>query len=635
MRTPSRKHGIAFGCVVVLSASLVFFASRQNPTPDVTTSVETSAHGVPETSDVAGSGLDWRAGSHQSWSLTLEGTATNQWMPGTEAEGPVAAHASIVARLHAQVDTVVPDGNAVVQFWLEDIQQADFNIGGSTPGSPEGIQSELARAALLVQVDSCGKIAALQNTGEAELGNQMLQSLLEASWPVVCANEAHEAGTISHITPHGTAIDTLEFAPDSGGQVIVLRARTYSTLRAADVQQNQTRVEVESRTQLASGMLRETSLFETLRIGELENVVVDAETTTSLSGHRVHTEQRPVATVSEWRSPGSIEPTSRMAEQLTRQRAGDLDSATLLDTLATWGGSGTVPNHNDFLWRAPARIALDPALAGQIADLITAEDATSAGRGLMLDLLAQTSHVAATDALLASLQHVSVQSDRMYPILMQRVSFVAEPTPALVDWVAQQATQAERPNDRTAAQYALGSLVAALDGNEEAGRADAAHAVLVRSLSSAVTVETQVNAIRAIANAARPTDMPIFTAASTSLAASVRRAAAESLAGLQQAQSTSLLVQLVADTDDAVQRTAITSLREHTLRSATLVTLTSLVSDDTLHPENALPLLDLAKYYVTTAPGEVAALARAVEAFSEDAQTIAAARELARRAGEP
>lgn len=572
----------------------------------------------------------WQNDEHRSWELDLSGTSMTQWAALPGGEDGIQAQVLLRGRLHAQVQAVDPDGSAVIQFWLDDLEQADFVANVTDEAASQALEAAIDGARLLTHMDRCGNLIGLQQAAESGAGPAVIQAVVQTAWPVVCGDDT--AGVVAHQTPHGLALDTIESHANVSETVVGLLARSYTQLRAVGELPPSVRVSVEGQTRLQAGSLVTSNLKEILQVGEPEQLLLDAETIISLDDSRVHNERQLPIVAGEWVSPNETTPSRSMQQQLLQRRAGELSAEQLRATLENWGASGTVPDHNDFLWRAPARIALNPELAAEIADMVVAQNATSAGRGLMLDLLSQTSHPAATAGLLRSLRDANVQADRMYPILLQRVSFVQEPSEELVMWVAEQSEGAVRSNDRVAAQYALGSLVAAMDSSAGGSVADAAHAVLLRNVSSALSVDAQVHALRALANAGRVSDQVVFTSAASSVAPSVRRAAAESLAGMRNAAAMQTLLVLVIDADEDVQRTAIASLREQAIQPETLAQLSSAVRGGELYTDNALHLLDLAKYYVDSSPAQVLSLAESVEAMAVDAQTIAASRELARRA---
>jgi hypothetical protein len=599
---------------------------------EVTMNQPPSSNSASSTAALDGSpaGYRWQVEEHRSWALDLSGTSMTQWAALSGGEEGIQAQVLLRGRLHAQVQAVDPDGSAVIQFWLEDLEQAEFVANVTDEAASAALEAAIDGARLLTHMDRCGSLIGLQQAAESGAGPGVIQAVVQTAWPVVCSDDT--TGLVAHRTPHGLALDNIESRTEGAEVVVGLLARSYTELRVVDELPHATRVSVEGQTRLQAGNLVASTLTEILEVGEPSQLLLDAETIISLDGSRVHNERHPSIAAGEWVSPNDTTPSRSMQQQLLQRRAGELSAEELRATLENWGASGTVPNHNDFLWRAPARIALNPELAGEIADMVVAENATSAGRGLMLDLLSQTSHPAATAGLLRSLRHATVQADRMYPILLQRVSFVQEPSEELVMWVAEQSEGAVRSNDRVAAQYALGSLVAAMDSSAVGSVADAAHAVLLRNVSSALSEEVQVHALRALANARRPSDQVVFTSAASSVAPSVRRAAAESLAGMRNAAAMQTLLVLVVDVDEDVQRTAIASLREQAIQPETLTLLSSAARGGEVHADNALHLLDLAKYYVDSSPAQVLSLAESVEAMAVDAQTIAASRELARRA---
>jgi hypothetical protein len=624
---------LATTTVAVAVAFGIFFGARSAPNaPAAPTAAETVAVEAPVAS------LHYVVGEHHSWRVEMDANSTTRLAinpdPQNTAENDVIAASFLLdARLHSQVVALMPDGGAHVRVWVDEVATLTFAVQGQE--SRAALAELLPAAAIDLHVDSCNRIVRIRTPESHSTGHQIVQSVVEAGWPAVCGEPTIDGAIATRTTTHGDARDTLVTTGSGNAYDVVHTERQYVALRLADVASTTQQVSAEGLTTVVDHQITSNTSYERLTVRNLADAILDAETRFAWSDVREHAATAFAANNADWRQPGTRGTSESTARQMLERRAGSLDGEALVSTLTTYANAGTVPDHNNFLWQAPARLTLEPELATTLRDLATADSATSAGRGLLLDLLSQTNTPESARATLETLQHENVRADRMYPILLQRISFVPDPPAAMVSYVTELATTATSFNERTAATYALGSLVAALDNNERTDEADETHATLTRTLASTDGSDQHVHTLRALANAERIADLPTFIDASRSSNSNIRIAAAAALGPIQTELTTDTLLTLASDAEARVQREAIAALRHHDLGRDALQSLATLAGSDRLDVNNAMPLLDLAKYYAGTHPEAVSAIANAVIGLPVNGTIRGAAHELLDRSTAP
>ena len=573
------------------------------------------------------------AGEHQSWRMDFDSESTTSVSGATEAAEAamqIAASFALSGRLHEQVVDVLPDGTARVRVWVDEVESAELSVHGSPVAGVEQIAGELATTSLDLEVDPCGRIVRYAMSDNGGTASQMLLSVVEAGYPSLCGEPRAEHAEARRFTPHGDAVDTIATAGRPDGFTVQLVERRYEQLRVGPgVDAGAADVQATGSALIVNGRLAAAELREQVGLSDGSMRLLDATTVVVWSDARALPSVPVLDVAADWQPSGERTEGQQARRMMLQQRAGDLSGERLLGLLASEGVTGTLPDHNDTLWQAPARLELEPELIPSVVDVLVGDSTSSSGRGLMLDLLVQTRSEVATAGAMAALQHPAVRADRFYPVLLQRVGFVQRPTPELVQWTTT-LLDSQDFNERTAALYAGGSLISTVDQSATPELVDGLHARVVSALNDAVEPTDRVHGIRALANAARAADLPILVSNRVHEHPDVRAALASSLGSFPQAVSTDALLELAADVVPSVQREAIAGLRNHSLGQTHLERLTSAVVTETVDQALLMPLLDLAKYYVDSAPTQVRALCTSILARDPDARTTAAADELMR-----
>jgi HEAT repeat protein len=577
--------------------------------------------------------LQRRVGEHQSWRLEFDSVSTTTVGDGTGASATlqqISAAFRLQGRLHEQVMEVLPGGEARVLVWVDAVESAGMEVQGAPVAGTAEIALELTDTVLALQVDACGHVSQYAPSGEGETASHILISMIEAGYPTVCGTPVAHGAHASRHTPHGRSTDFLTTHSLAHGFDVHTERRTYEHLNVAPAADaGRADVRAEGASQVLNGRLISTRMSEQVEVSEGALQLLRATTTLSWGDVREHPSEDMIRSVAQWVPSGERVPGAGARRMMLQQRAGGLSGDTLLGLLGVEGLTGTLPDHNDVLWQAPARLELEPELVASVVELIVDENTSTSGRALMLDLLVQTRSETATDGAVTALQHPSVRSDRFYPLLLQRIGFVLQPTPRLVEWTT---TLLNSPdfNERTAALYASGSLISTIDRSPDPDLAETLHTRVVQALNEARDTQDRVHGIRALANAARGNDLPLLVSNSVNDRPDVRAALASSLGSFLQPVSTETLLQLASDTVPSVQREAIAGLRNHELAGVHLQRLSAAVLRENADPTLLMPLLDLAKYYVGSAPAEVRQLCQRTLDHHPDARTAGAARELIR-----
>jgi len=645
--TRTRRYAAAFAIgSIVAAAAFVIVQSRTNadaPTPTTATDVELRPTASPDgDAHEVRAELRWRAGEHLSWTIHMDASSTTR-LPsfiGQTSDHLPAFDTSFAlrAQLHAQVIQTSRTGDAQLRVWIDTVDEAHLRLGDEHDPGTQLIAAALHDTFIDLRVDTCGRIHAVGHVDPDIIGAQILQSIVETGWPVVCGDRANDGSSLAHgINPQGDITDTLRAASvESDPSLTAIRAeqRVYTSLRLAPHLISTEPISFQRVATLRDQRVTEHTVDEHLVISDQGLTILDASTHLTLRDVRRRDASVFAHADITWHAPGERTHAADTDQQLMEQRAGDLSGEVMMETLAAWGVTGTVPEHNEFLWRAPARMALEPELLTAVSELSTQPGVSPSGRALMLDLIAQTPSPYAGEALLDALSHPAMRAERTWPMLLQRAGFVEAPPHTLVAFVHMIAASNSDDNETIAARYALGSLVAALDRDNTSELADQTHAHLVQWVTTARTADQRIHGIRALANAERPGDIGHLLTAARDADPRVRAAAASSMESFTQNIATAGLVALAADTDLRVQREAIAALRGHTLDARALGDIAHVAATGGVFPENAMSLLDLAKYYVERRPQEVIRLAHGIAATVDDPHVRAASMELRRRAGD-
>lgn len=282
------------------------------------------------------------------------------------------------------------------------------------------------------------------------------------------------------------------------------------------------------------------------------------------------------------------------ARRAAEGQAGGLTAEALLAALDAFGARGAGPDHRAFLWRAVARLQLDPALCAALAGRFEAETTGTAERALIADLLAAAGTEAAQAALRTALTSGAATADpEAAPALWQRLSLVRHPEAATLALAARGLTDAAGDSLRHhTAAYTLGAVAGARLRDAGGPGTDAAAVAAVETLrgalDAAATPEDRKHAARALQNARQPVDLDRFVALAADDDAGVRLAAVDALAHRPEPAATAALVARLDDAAGPVQARALDALQARGPHAATVDALLALARRGGLRAE-ALP----------------------------------------------
>lgn len=625
-RKPRRLLAVLAGLAVALVvAAGLFFRDTAGGEVRNDDGAEQSATEATDRRNDEHSGYLWQAGAAIRYTFTYA-TRSATTIPGTS--GPMEGRADIEGELVIAVDEVDGDGTMSGRMRIDAVTAGEIFLSESQAVNRQHLQASLSGVELRLRVDRCGRVLNIAApTGDAELGHHLLQTLVQDSRFSVCGPGSDTGSfTAREISPHGHLIATYRL-----GDGEVTRSEVeYQTLQVANGAVSGANVAVMGRAQLREGVLQDLHASETIRWeGESDAALAIS---TRVSMRRVETTheatQRPEAVV--WLAPDERPRSADTAERLLHRRAEGLSGEQLVERVASHvGGDG--PGFREFMWRAPARVAVEPALVGDLVAQAANPEALAGSRSLALDILAQAPSQEAALGLLDALQSAAVRDDFRYPILLQRASFVSNPPAELVDWVRTK-SHSDDPNEAGAATYSLGSLVAALDLAGRSDEADDAHSELLTRTLAATTGDDRANYLRALANARRISDIATFAEFAEDPHNSVRVAVASAFEDLPGAASLAFLPTLIRDRDTTVQRAALLALRPQPVVDGALTEVADAVEGGYIVRRNERTLLEAMTLEIDRDPASVMRIANAMSELTSDSQVRAASALLAQRA---
>ena len=294
------------------------------------------------------------------------------------------------------------------------------------------------------------------------------------------------------------------------------------------------------------------------------------------------------------------------AADLLERRAAGLTIEALKERLTEFGDAGHVPEHERFLWRATGLLRLHPELAFELESLFVDGHASSARRGLVLDLLVHARTSEGQEVLRRLLDSDVARRDPRHALHLQRLALVDRPDARTVAYATRRFDEAEDVVDRFAAAYTYAGVARESEDPTVAGEAARA---LVSELDRATDAASRHHWMRALGATGSPEARSAIVAHLDDPSTSVRVAAVEALA--RQPGDQSELRHALADAHEAVQREA---LRHVELGASELEQLHRLASEGAWSARNVEPLVRRLAVAHRTHPDAVRAVAQALVA---------------------
>ncbi|MEO0812034.1 MAG: hypothetical protein AAFY60_04160, partial [Myxococcota bacterium] len=135
------------------------------------------------------------------------------------------------------------------------------------------------------------------------------------------------------------------------------------------------------------------------------------------------------------RTPGVHHDEIDVKRALLEARAGDWDTAKILETLASVEDSDQFPDHHRFVWQATGYLELHPEACAELVGAFVEARSEDMGAQIV-DLLLGAGHAEAQSAMRAILDlDEARQNPDVYHQLYQRLGMVPEPTPESIAWL--------------------------------------------------------------------------------------------------------------------------------------------------------------------------------------------------------
>ncbi len=288
-----------------------------------------------------------------------------------------------------------------------------------------------------------------------------------------------------------------------------------------------------------------------------------------------------------------------MEKKLLANRVGPMSSERMLRDLSLYANSGSMPDHNRWLWQVTGLLKLDPKLAQSLIPVFS--KGKSKGRALVLDLLigADTEEAQATLRTILDSDELSV--DPRNTLLRQRLGFVKHPSTATREFALRQLV--DFPVD----DYSDNAMISAYSAGAIASRDDSPLSLEIRGeirsrLVEATTPESVTHLLTALANARNPSDTETFARYASDDSVSIRAAVADAVGQAKTLEGHALLRELVGDSSSAVQAQSLHSLSEYGLNEEDFLTIADTVSGGRLHPSNERYVLQIALRFQSNAP---------------------------------
>lgn len=562
---------------------------------------------------------------------TLEGGPTQTVEGALELEGTLAVHAY-------PLGTKDDGEGSLLGLSLADCK-GHFRIGDqsawpSANANDEGCRQVFDGKELLVRVNGVGKVTAVHAAeGGASLFDYTMRAIVEETQVRVTDIPGMTAWVEVEPLPQGNVESLYRVAARGHESTTLERTRQrYLTLSAASMLEGAPVTQNESarhRIVIADGVVGRIEGRESLTATSDGKPLLESSTELDLALRDRLTDERPRPELAHYtkRALEDMPESKTLRERMLTQRAAGLSWESALITIAEYGDAGTVPDHNRFLWRTTALLELDPRRAW---DLVRVFDGGRPGgplRGLVLDLLASASTPDAQKVMRQLLASEQAKKDPRFVHLMQRMGFVTAPDKESVAFVKNRYTDAtanRKKNERFAAAYTMGSMAdrARTEGDDRTAKQ------LVDELSSALRSarpDEVVLFLTALSNADSASAIDTFGSYANSPDPNVREAVARALDEPQTPKALAMLLDLAADPDRAVQRSALKSLRRYTLTGPVILRLAQIAEGGRFLPENVRFVVDLVKTYRFALPREVEPLLQALLAGPIDDDLVRAA----------
>jgi hypothetical protein len=240
--------------------------------------------------------------------------------------------------------------------------------------------------------------------------------------------------------------------------------------------------------------------------------------------------------------------------------------------------------------RSVARMQLEPEVCGELAGTFRDAKLGVRGRKMILELLANVGTPEAQRAMGAIMASSEARADSdAYGAFVQRLSFLRAPDRGALELAATIYDRERARGDRgitSAAAATLANLAGKREARGDAPEARAALEGLRRELAGTHTSREKADLIEALAQGARPEDVPRWQGFARDADPMVRRAAASALGTIDAPAGRGSLLELTTDSESATQRAALGALARQSLGVDDTVKLGELAASGRIAREN-------------------------------------------------
>lgn len=314
---------------------------------------------------------------------------------------------------------------------------------------------------------------------------------------------------------------------------------------------------------------------------------------------RVRTERlvargESVAGLFEGRSrvePGEAYASKAAVHNALLNRVGEMTFAKLEKLVLAFDAKNLRSDHHELVWRGKGLLHLHPRAARGLGELFAQEELDEAQRGLILELLAGTGHETAQRVMREILETPPARAnDVTFSRYVQRLSFVEQPTEDTINF-AIRTYDDSAGHGRSATAYVMGALAESLDRQGERASANRLNARLLAELESASDEQSTRSLLMAVGNAKRADNIEVISRWASDANPMVRATTADALFGMQSEEAEKLLVDLLGDAHQQVQRTAIGSLQGYSLSDERRADIANKILDGELAAINYASIL--------------------------------------------
>lgn len=445
----------------------------------------------------------------------------------------------------------------------------------------EEVLSGREAAAVLVQMDSRGKVLAIQGEDNSHELYTRLVHLLLSEWQIDV-----EAGSASweslEQNQHGEVLSRYSVETSDNALGLSRQRQQYRALYALGKMQPQLLQSLGRYRLHALGYPIEIEVTETLRVPEQGAAQLSSNLTTKmkLMERQPLTSRHVSYKITDGQQLMQFADPQQLEENHLRQRVEGMTAQQLMTALRK-ASSGQVPDHNRWLWRATGLLTQQPDLAAAVADHALDPQIGHKARCLALDLLVGAGTEAAQMALLRALSSPVLIKHSRYGLYLQRLSLLKHPNDEVIAHL-QQSLQQTTGLQKAAAYNALGAVA---DHRRQDGDRRSAQQIadqLAQALADEQDPAQQAHLIEAIGNAGQPSQAPLLRPYMASGSAQVRYAVASALRKMDTPIATGMLLDLCADSEANVVNRSLESLGRRDLSDSAFSHLQDLVHSQSL-----------------------------------------------------